>query len=54
MARTGKQMAALAKEHRTSLSCRSAAPWRSWLDLTEKIKAQGVEDLVLDPGSPTT
>jgi acetyl-CoA decarbonylase/synthase complex subunit gamma len=45
-----QQMAALAKEHGTSLAV--VAPSLEELStLTDKIKAQGVEDLVIDPGA---
>jgi acetyl-CoA decarbonylase/synthase complex subunit gamma len=45
-----QEMAALAKTHGTSLAV-TANTLEDLANLTEKIKAQGVEDLVIDPGS---
>lgn len=42
-------MAALAKQHQAALAV-TADSLEALADLTEKIKAKGVEDLVLDPG----
>lgn len=45
-----EQMVALAKEHGASLGV-EATSLGSLADLTEKIKAAGVEDMVIDPGA---
>ena len=44
-----ERMASLAKEHGTSLTV-TAGSLEELADLTDKIKAQGVEDMVIDPG----
>ena len=45
-----EEMAALAKTHKASLAV-AAESLEELSELTEKIKGQGVEDLVLDPGA---
>jgi acetyl-CoA decarbonylase/synthase complex subunit gamma len=45
-----ESMAALAKEHKTSLAV-VASTLDGLADLTEKVKGAGVEDMVIDPGT---
>ena len=49
MARIGKAFTDLAKESKAALGL-VAGSLAEIADLTEKIKAKGVEDLVIDPG----